>query len=196
MIFDLETTGLLQSNPYIVSIALKLFSNETDELVYQYYEVVQPPHETYQIPIESVKVHGISTDYARKYGISVFEVLKTLHNVFDTYAIDTIIAHNVKFDISVLGIQLGRFDEGDVDGVKLKTKMKNVQTFCTMMAGINVTNIYKTSMYGRTYIKQPKLVELYDHLFSDTFNAHNASDDVNACARCYIHMKQHDMLYL
>ena len=50
--------------------------------------------------------------------------MKTLHNVFDTYAADTIIAHNVKFDMSVLGMQLGRLDKGDV-GADLVYKIEN-----------------------------------------------------------------------
>ena len=197
VVFDLETTGLLQSNPYIVSIALKVFSTDTDALVYTYYQVVEPPNEQYEFPVESVRVHGITTDYARIHGISIHEVIRSLHIVFDTYDIETAIAHNIKFDISVLGLQLDRFDEGDHDGVLLKDKIRDIQTFCTMMAGINLTNLMRTSRYGRSFKKQPKLIELYDHLFpGETFNAHNANDDVDACARCYIEMKKKGLLYM
>jgi DNA polymerase III epsilon subunit-like protein len=194
MVFDLETTGFIASKPYVVSIAFKIFAPD-DEMMYEYYQVVEPPYANYEIPLESVKIHGISTEHARIYGISMIEVINTLHHVVDVYEIDTLIAHNIKFDVPVLRLQLERFDKGDASGIMLCNKIRNIQTFCTMMAGINVTNIYKAGKYG-TFKKQPRLSELYDHLFSDTFNAHNAKDDVDACARCYTYMKTHEMLYL
>lgn len=195
MIFDLETTGLLHSKPYIVSIAYKIYTND-DELIHSYYEVVEPPNEDYEFPIESVNVHGITTDYAKIFGISILQVIKDLHDVFKEYKeIDTLIAHNIAFDIPVLELQLYRFDKGDNDGIMLKDKISHLKTCCTMMASINITNIERKNKYGKTYIKQPKLSELYTHLFNDTFNAHNAKDDVDACARCYIYMKQNSMLY-
>jgi DNA polymerase III epsilon subunit-like protein len=190
MIFDLETTGFIESKPYIVSIAYDLYDEKDMTLVDEYYSVVKPPTDTYEIPQESVNVHGITTEYARANGISILVILKQLHEVFDTHSITKIIAHNIKFDIGVLSIQLNRFDCGDQYGKKLKEKMFNIEGYCTMMNSIEMVNIQVTTKTGRKYKKFPKLIELYKHLFDGEFNAHNARDDVKACSRCYIKMME------
>ena len=191
MVFDLETTGFLHDKPYIVSIAYDLYDEDNDmALVDEYYSVVCPPTSDYVIPEASVQVHGITTEYARLYGVPIQDVISKLHETFDNHTITKIVAHNIKFDVGVLSLQLNRFDkQGDMNGKTLKDKMKNIEAYCTMMASIDMVNLITTSKTGRKYTKYPKLVELYTHLFQgEEFNAHNARDDVKACARCYIWM--------
>ena len=195
MIFDLETTGFLESKPYIVSIAYDIYDNDMN-LLEEYYTVVSPPTPDYEFSEGSVQVHGITTEYARLYGIPIEDVLSKLHKLFDKYIVTKIVAHNIKFDIGVLSLQLNRFDkQGDATGRTLKDKITNIEAYCTMMSSIDMVNLVVKSKTGRTYKKYPKLIELYQHLFPDEeFNAHNARDDVKACSRCYIAMNKKQLV--
>tara|TARA_B110000261_G_C12987630_1_gene319023 strand:+ start:314 stop:889 length:576 start_codon:yes stop_codon:yes gene_type:complete len=188
MVLDLETTGFIESKPYIVSIAYDLYDESDMSLIDEFYSIVSPPTDDYEIPQASINVHGITTQYARDNGVSIANIIEKLHHDFDKYDITQIVAHNIKFDIGVLSLQLIRFDKGDANGVKLKYKMYHIEAYCTMMNSIELVNIISITKTGRKFKKYPKLIELYKHLFEETFNAHNARDDVKACARCYIQM--------
>lgn len=192
MIFDVETTGFLKTKPYIVSIAYNVYELETakelePKLVLENYDIVKPHDDSYEFPKESVAIHGITTEYAKKNGITIQEVILKLHNVFDTYPIDTIIAHNISFDVGVLSIQLNRYD---THPNKLKDKIYNIKSFCTMRESTDMVNIQRESaLTGKKYTKFPKLIELYQYLFpNENFKQHDAKCDVDACARCYFQM--------
>ena len=185
MIFDVETTGFLKSKPYIVSIAYNVYELEQNKvtLLLEKYSIVKPPTDTYNFPEESVAIHGITTKYARENGITIQEVISDLHKLFDTYSIDTIIAHNISFDVGALSIQLHRYDDHPV---QLMDKIYNIKSYCTMKETTNMVNIKKENSLGRKYTKYPKLIELYQYLFpNETFEEHNAKCDVDACAKCY-----------
>ena len=191
LFFDVETTGLLNTNPYIVSIAYSLYEHKPNQdyniekpfRVLEKYHIVKPPTDDFVIPEESVKVHGISTEQAKKEGISIQEVIYSLHCVFDNYNVKMIVAHNINFDIKVLMIQLDRYDTNHK--ITLKHKLFDVEVYCTMKETIEMMNLERTNSRG-TYKKYPKLEELYTRLFKgEAFNAHNALEDVRACVRCY-----------
>lgn len=198
MFFDVETTGLLYSNPYLVSIAYNIYElddNNDPKLVHEYYKVVKPPTDDYIFPRESVAVHGITTEYAKSNGVPIQEILNDLHIIFDTYTIDTLIAHNISFDIKALSMQMNRYDKKRMrknpDQPALSEKMYNIKTYCTMKENVEVTKLVSKSQVGEKRkfpqkFKYPKLVELYDHLFpGEIFLQHNAKYDMEACARCY-----------
>jgi DNA polymerase III epsilon subunit-like protein len=185
MIFDVETTGFLESKPYIVSIAYNVYKleNNVTTLMLEKYNVVKPHNDSYQFPKESVNVHKITTEYAKEHGIPIQQVISDLHDLFDCYCIDTIIAHNISFDVGVLSIQLNRYDK---HSTLLTEKIKDIKSYCTMKETTELVNIKRTTKTGRTYTKFPKLIELYQYLFpNETFEEHNAKFDVAACARCY-----------
>jgi DNA polymerase III epsilon subunit-like protein len=187
MVLDVETTGLLKSKPYLVSIAYNVYSLSNSSgivnLILESYDVVKPPHADFVYTEESVAVHGITSHHAHTYGIPIQQVIAKLHHVFDTYKIDTLIAHNILFDIGVLSLQLNRYDTSDV---KLTKKIFYIKSFCTMEESTNLLKIKKKHHSSRSYFKFPKLIELYQFLFpTETFEQHNAKYDVQACARCY-----------
>lgn len=191
LFFDVETTGLLNTKPYIVSIAYNLYEhkpiqdNNLENLskILEKYHIVKPPTDDFEIPEDSVKIHGISTEQARKEGISIQEVISELHHLFDNNKVTMIVAHNINFDIKVLMLQLDRFDTNHK--ISLKRKLFHVEVFCTMKETIEMMNLKRTNSRG-TYKKYPKLEELYSKLFKgEAFNAHNALEDVRACVRCY-----------
>jgi len=200
MFFDVETTGLLYSKPYLVSIAYNVYELDDDnckQLVHEYYKVIQPPTDDYIFPKESVAVHGITTEYAKETGVPIQEILNDLHTLFDTYTINTIIAHNIEFDIKALSMQMNRYDKKKMrknpDDIALSEKMYNIKTYCTMKENVEITKLYSVTntLVGNkrkfpNKFKYPKLVELYDHLFpGETFIQHNAKHDMEACAKCY-----------
>jgi DNA polymerase III epsilon subunit-like protein len=58
---------------------------------------------------------------------------------------------------------------------------------------IDFVDIKRQNNRGKTYLKYPKLIELYNKLFHDTtFNQHDAMEDVRACVRCYFKF-EHDI---
>ena len=97
----------------------------------------------------------------------------------DITDVDTIIAHNIEFDKHILFSELHRYGYEDTIA-----KLKKINTKCTMALGKNHTKIEGTYGY-----KNPKLKELYNHFFHESYNEHNALDDVNACSRCYFKIK-------
>lgn len=189
--FDVETTGLLNTKPYIVSIAYSVYESkqnqdfniEPPQKILEKYHIVKPPTEDFKIPEESSKIHGITTEVARAKGITNEEVIENLHSVFDQYNITTIVAHNIEFDIRVLLLQLERYDT--FKKISLKHKIYDINVYCTMKETVNMMDLQRNNSRG-TYKKYPKLEELYDKLFEgDKFVAHDAFEDVKACIRCY-----------
>lgn len=198
MIFDTETTGFLKSKPYIVSICYFIYAitsndNETTvNLLHKAYYIVKPHNDAYEIPKESTNVHGITTKFARTNGITNECLVQRLHEIFDSYHIDEIVAHNLEFDIGVLSLQLNRFDKGDQNGHFLLDKIGDIDGFCTCHSGSDITKIefkskFKTSKHK---YKIPKLKELFIFYFpNNKFEEHNAESDTYACARCYFKMR-------
>jgi hypothetical protein len=41
----------------------------------------------------------------------------------------------------------------------------------------------RMAMEGKRGLKNPKLVEIYEHLFNESFDAHDALEDIRATAR-------------
>lgn len=217
-VFDTETTGLLKDRPYLVSIAYQVYAvypattnastnastententNATVMLLHKAYYIIKPPNDTYEIPPESTKVHKITTEHARTHGITYSHFINQLKKVFTTYNIQTIVAHNIRFDMGVLSLNLRRMRKvnGLVD--ELLETIGNIDIFCTQEGGTSVTKLEmkykrpKTTLFPSSATKKykfPKLCELYTHYFGGAvFNAHCADSDTSACARCYFKM--------
>src|SRR5690606_12188592 len=84
------------------------------------------------------------------------------------------IAHNMDFDIKVLGAEMIRA------GLKSNNKPHMV---CTKVRGTNFARI--PSPNGTGY-KWPTLTELHFKLFGNAFvGAHDSLSDVDACAKCF-----------
>lgn len=213
-VFDTETTGFLKSRPYLVSIAYQVYAVHSyqDEgttgdgekkiiLLHKAYYIIKPPTDTYEIPPESTNVHKITTEIARTYGITYKTLVTQLRKVFNTFNIDTMVAHNIKFDIGVLSINLDRLRTTNQEAVALLDKIGNIEIYCTQEEGTPITklefknNRYTTSNHRSSSstpavkkYKYPKLCELYSHYFEDKFDEHCAESDTMACARCYFKM--------
>ena len=183
LIFDTETTGLPQNWkapltdfnnwPRCVQLAWQVHDVEGKLVEVKNY-IIKP--EEYDIPFNAEKIHGISTDRANKQGMPLVEVLAEF--VKDVEKCKFVIGHNVSFDNSIIGCELLRKSMPNllVDFPALDTK-DDATNFCAIPGGRG----------GK--FKWPKLTELHVKLFGEEFaEAHNASADVEATARCFLEL--------
>ena len=185
LIFDTETTGLPRSYkapisdsqnwPRIVQLAWQLH-DEKGELLEQSEYLVQP--DGFDIPFESERIHGISTAFAQEDGLPLKEVLDRFENALKKARF--VVGQNVDFDIKVTGAELyrlGRAIELLVEKPVLDTCTETTASMCQLPGGRG----------GK--FKLPTLTELHQYLFKTTFEeAHNASADVSATARCFFEL--------
>lgn len=181
LIFDTETTGIphnktapitdLDNWPRVVQLAWQLHDSK-GKLLSQHNYIIKP--EGFDIPYKAEQVHGISTKRAQEEGHDLGKVL----NLFLTDLENTslLVGHNIEFDINILGAEFIR-QKMNFEEVTRREKIDTgiVSTeFCQLTGGIG----------GR--LKMPRLVELHDKLFGKDFgDAHDASYDVAATARCF-----------
>ena len=183
LIFDTETTGLPQdwkapltdfSNwPRCVQLAWQVHDIEGKLVEVKNY-IIKP--EGYDIPFNAEKIHGISTERAKKQGRPLVEVLKEF--VKHVEESQFVIGHNVTFDKNIIGCELLRSEMSNllVDFPAIDTK-DDATEYCAIPGGRG----------GK--FKWPKLIELHSKLFGEVFKeAHNASADVEATARCFLEL--------
>ncbi|MFM8963429.1 MAG: PHP domain-containing protein, partial [Sphingomonadales bacterium] len=188
LIFDTETTGLprnfnapitdLDNWPRVVQLAWQLH-DEAGELVSQQDFIIQP--DGFNIPFESERVHGISTELARAVGETLSSVLERFKK--DLAKANFMVGHNLKFDINVLGCEFVRLGQ-DTPLTKpvLDTCTEHSAQLCQIPGGRG----------GK--FKLPTLTELHEFLFEEAFNeAHNATADVESTTRCFLELlrKEH-----
>ena len=118
--------------------------------------------------IENTQFHGITDEISNSKGIPFIEFAQKFNNSLDF--IDTIIAHNIKFDINVLRAELYRHNLLDII-IKLDSK----QMICTMQyTKYIVCSKFKSGMG----IKDPSLKELYQFFMKkEITNQHNSKYD-------------------
>lgn len=184
LIFDLETTGLPARAygtrclyPYrftqkydrarVVSMAWTL-SDEDGLAVDPKVFVVVP--ESFDIPEESSRIHGITHAQAVAEGVSFDAVMEAFAK--DLAQCSLLVSHNIEFDANVLKSELARRSHEDIVAA-----MERVPTYCTMLHG-------QERMGVRKY---PKLSELFAYLYpgEQLQHAHDAMYDVLHCLACY-----------
>jgi len=178
LFFDTETTGLpknwkapvsdTNNWPRIVQIAWILSSKEKGRIESNDY-IIKP--EGYEIPIESSRIHGITTQKAYAEGIDLIEALKKFNLALQKSS--CLVAHNMNFDEKVLGAEFLR------KGIENDFFEKN--RLCTMEKSTQYCKLP-----GRYGYKWPSLSELHNILFGKDFeDAHNAAGDINATENCF-----------
>lgn len=181
LIFDTETTGLphnktapitdLNNWPRLVQIAWQLHDPK-GKLLNQGNYIVRP--DGFDIPFKAEQVHGISTKRALEEGHDLHTVLNLL--VADLQHTSLVVGHNIEFDINIIGAEFIR-QQREPDVLLKLSKLDTglcATEFCQLQGGLG----------GK--LKMPTLLELHKKLFSKDFgDAHDASYDVAATARCY-----------
>ncbi|MBA4057856.1 MAG: DNA polymerase III subunit alpha, partial [Marivirga sp.] len=161
----------LDNWPRLVQIAWQLHDSK-GKLLTQHNYLIRP--DGFDIPYKAEQIHGISTKRALEEGVE----LKTVLHSFNTDLSNTsqLVGHNIEFDINIIGAEFIRQQletEFFLTLSKLDTGLSSVE-FCQLQGGIG----------GK--LKMPTLLELHKKLFIKDFgDAHDASYDVAATARCY-----------
>ena len=183
LVFDTETIGLprnwkapvsnLNNWPRMVQLAWVLLNDEGKELPLHNY-IIQP--DGFRIPRAAQNIHGISTERALSEGVPLLQVLEQFQT--DLASASHLVAHNMSFDIKILGAEFLRMLN--------KNPLPRKKQICTKITGTDVCCIP-----GRYGYKWPSLSELHYHLFKKDFKeAHNAAVDVEACKNCFLEMKR------
>lgn len=183
LFFDTETTGLpknwkapvsdVNNWPRLVQLGY-LFYDKNGEIIESGDFIIKP--QGFIIPADSARVHGISTEQALQEGKPITSVMEKFEDLVKR--VNYLVAHNMAFDEKILGAELLRSEKPN--GLASKKKI------CTMKKTTDFCKI--PGMYG---YKWPKLSELHYKLFNEYFEeAHNASADIEATARCFWELKR------
>lgn len=185
LFFDTETTGLPKRQGgrveqlRIVQLAC-LLTDRKGNVLETYNHIIRP--EGYEIPEESQKIHGISTEKALAEGVSIEEAVSAFLKLYDRC--DVVVAHNLEFDMDVIVAEADRIDAWKVRKFK--------DTFDTMKPLSKYVGIY---MAWKKDYKWPTLQELHTKVFGYEFDgAHDALADVRACARCFFELKKRGVI--
>lgn len=181
LFFDTETTGKakninasvenLSNWPRVVQLAWQVYDEKLN-LIEEHDFIVKPNE--FVIPSEASAIHKITTEIAYKFGVELNQVLEQFYNAVNDA--DLLIAHNFSFDYGVMGSELLRNGFSNI--------LNSKESICTMKSTTEFCKI--PGPYG---YKWPTLQELYFILFKESFNAHNALDDIRATARCFWELK-------
>ncbi len=186
LVFDTETTGLpdmkmMGSNnqPHICQLAALLCDNAGAIKAGMNF-IIKP--DGWVIPDNLAALHGITTEIAMQYGISIKGALSIFARM--AACANTLVAHNIKFDAFMLNIEVDRTGMSLV----LPGSLGCTQTLSHELVKCPPTQ--KMLDCGMRGYKTPSLKETYRHFFGRDFDrAHDAAADVQACKEIYFHLK-------
>jgi DNA polymerase III epsilon subunit-like protein len=180
--FDFETSGLPVGRKPLthetlkqydtcraVSLSAARFSSK-GRLIDTFDAMVYPGD--FEISPGSMAIHGITEDMAKSKGRSFIQVF-TDFMTFIGPRTKTLVAHNAKFDVSVLRSEMMRhkIDLNLIDDLNFR---------CTL------------ELYRERFLAPIKLTVLYEQLFGEEFqDAHNSLADAIACGRVYPYVIGH-----
>lgn len=172
--YDTETTGIPNwkvpsdspEQPHLVQLAATLVNVDTREVVDSMDVIIKP--DGWEIPEETIAIHGITMEQAEKEGIPEQEALEMLLAMRGDHER---VAYNKTFDQRIIRIACKRYlSEEAIDKWAVKE-----DHHCSM-------RMAKAVIGG----KQPKLVEAYKHFKGvDMEGNHNAMADTNASTEVY-----------
>jgi len=180
--FDFETSGLPKGRKPVtretlgqydtcraVSLSAARFSSR-GRLVDTFDAMILPTD--FSISPGSVAIHGITEDMAKSKGRPFIQVFADFMTFIGPRT-KTLVAHNAKFDTSVLRSEMLRHD---ID----LSLIDDLNFRCTL------------ELYKERFLKPIKLGVLYEEIFGEQFeNAHNSLADCIACGRVYPYVIGH-----
>ena len=181
--FDFETSGLPKGRKPVtretlgqhdtcraVSLSAARFSSK-GRLVDTFDAMILPTD--FSISPGSVAIHGITDEMAKSKGRPFLQVF-TDFMTFIGPRTKTMVAHNAKFDVSVLRSEMLRH------GIDLSL-IEDLNFRCTL------------ELYRERFLKPIRLGVLYEEIFGKQFeNAHNSLADCIACGRVYPYVIGHE----
>lgn len=189
IIFDTETTGLPKNFnapvsdsdnwPRLVQLAWQIH-DEKGDLVEAHDHIIKP--EGFKIPYNATKIHGITNEKAEQEGVELLWLLEEFNRALAIA--EFVVGHSIQFDLNIMGAEYYR--------KALNTPMTHMTPLDTMDSSINYCQL--PGGKGGGY-KRPTLTELHYTLFQEKFDeAHNATADVEATARCFLELARLDVI--
>lgn len=189
IIFDTETTGLpkrwdapitdTDNWPRCIQIAWQLHDAMGNLIEHQDY-LIKP--DGFNIPFDSEKIHGISTELATEQGVPLTEVLVKFNEALAKAKF--VVGQNIGFDINIMGSEFYRY------GVDSVMSSMPVLDSCTEVTA----DLLKLPGGRGGRYKLPTLTELHAYLFGVPFaEAHNATADVEATTRCFFELVRREV---
>ncbi|MGV6946393.1 DNA polymerase III subunit alpha [Sphingobacterium kyonggiense] len=184
IIFDTETTGLpkrwdapitdTDNWPRCIQIAWQLHDEQGKLIEHQDY-LIKP--DGFNIPYDSEKIHGISTDLATEKGVPLQDVLLKFNEALGKAKF--VVGQNIGFDLNIMGSEFYRY------GVDSPMGNMPILDTCTEVTA----ELLKLPGGRGGKFKLPTLTELHSYLFGVPFaEAHNATADVEATTRCFFEL--------
>ncbi len=184
LIFDTETTGLpkrwdapftdVDNWPRVVQIAWQLHDDMGQLVEHQDY-LITP--DGFDIPYDAQRIHGISTALAQDQGLPLATVLAHFKEALAKTTF--LVGQNLKFDLNVTGAEFER--------LQLANTLQQLPVLDTCTE--DTAQMLKLPGGRGGKFKLPTLTELHEYLFQEPFDeAHNATADVAATARCFLEL--------
>jgi DNA polymerase III epsilon subunit-like protein len=158
---------------------------EDDDIVKSHVYYIHPydwQHSKTLSP-EAFAVHGITKEFCEENGIRLSEAM--IHCLKDMQMVDTIVGHNLAFDMKLLMASFWRVGLGHIANSMLRDK-----TYVCTRRGLdkNLKCSIKCS-FPEENTDGTRLTLLYKFLFEDDYgNAHDALSDVYATMKCYFEL--------
>jgi len=208
LVFDVETTGLfppksvinppLSAYPHILQLSFVVFDTQFWRVVKScdfYIRVA----ESIEITPFITELTGITRKLCDERGIMIEDALYEFYQEY--MQCDCVVAHNLDFDRKMVCTEFARLVASQ-DLAVLKrfpyinlvfdpifVELHRIEEFCTMCVGRGICKIQSQNSRG-TYIKNPKLSELYLHLFGQVpTDLHNSLMDTYVCLRCFVKLR-------
>jgi DNA polymerase III epsilon subunit-like protein len=185
LFFDCETTGLprvryfspevIDDWPRLVQLAWARYDPRGKEQEARSF-IVRP--EGFRIPADATRIHGISHARALQEGRDLADVLDEFLEAACAAA-TTLVAHNFDYDRNVVA--------GELIRMRKPLGFLELTGICTMK---ETTNLCQLSRPGGGFgFKWPTLEELHAHCFGFSYDgAHDAANDIGACARSFFRL--------
>lgn len=200
-VYDTETSDFIMQNqpashpgqPHLLQYASVLLDSERDwEEIMSCSFIVCPQGDDWQVSPGASKVHGITKEVAKRFGMP-HQLAVATHTNLRARA-DATVAHNIGFDALVM-------DAAIIRTGRQPTSPGPKRHYCTIKSSEDYVKLPPTPRMvnagmGHKF-KAPNLTELHTFLFNEGFEgAHDALADVRACARCFIELVKRDVIKL
>lgn len=190
------------TQPYMIQLSYVILKKNSGEyspptIEFHYNEFIRLP-EGETISEFITNINGITQEMSDN-GVNIIDALHTFTHWF--LKCDSIIGHNIKFDSTIIRIELQRHENIlkmhypyiNIVFNEVYDQTQRIDYFDTMIRGNKICGIMIPKKDGNGLkLKLPKLVEMYDVLFHRTAqHFHNSMVDVLVTMRCYLKLKYH-----
>jgi len=172
LVLDCETSGLpdfaqpadAPGQPHLASIAM-IVADENGVMLREHNCLIRP--DDWEMDPKATAVNGLTTEYLRKHGVPIYDVLQTYSQLILAGCVFT--AYNSQFDAKMMRGALRRAGLPDL--------FEQTPTICLMRA---CTPICKVPRAKGTGFKFPKLEEACRHFGFAQTGAHSAMGDAQS----------------